>query len=170
MFNRDENIITQVSNFKLLVNTKVDSIIKEAEETQQTLYNANNIIQVSNLKIKDLESKLKEVESKYSKLLHDYNKSLEAYELTKTSATTVATPSAVIPFDSAIHSHKPMRPITKLVRDQILNAYETVYKKDEDCKTLSDFYKWIQDNIHASISRSEIEGVLYNRFDERLYQ
>ena len=161
MFNRDENIITQVSNLKLLVSSKVDSIIKEAEETQLTLNNANNIIKVSNLKIKDLESK-------YSKLLHDYNKSLEAYELTKTSATV--TPSIVTPFDSAIHSHKPMRPITKLVRDQILTAYETVYKKDEDCKTLTDFYKWIQDNIHASISRSEIEGVLYNRFDERLYQ
>ena len=163
MFNRDENILTQASNLKLLVTAKVDSIIKEAEETQLTLNNANNII-------KDLESKLKEVEAKYSKLLHDYNKSLEAYELTKTSVTTVATPSVVIPFDSAIHSHKPMRPITKLVRDQILTAYETVYKKDEDCKTLTDFYKWIQDNIHASISRSEIEGVLYNRFDERLYQ
>ena len=161
MFNRDENIITQVSNLKLLVSTKVDSIIKEAEETQLTLINANSMI-------KDLESKLKEVEAKYSKLLHDYNKSLEAYELTKTSATV--TPSVVIPFDSAIHSHKPMRPITKLVRDQILTAYETVYKKEEDCKTLTDFYKWIQDNIHASISRSEIEGVLYNRFDERLYQ
>lgn len=161
MFNRDENIITQVSNLKLLVSSKVDSIIKEAEETQLTLINANSMI-------KDLESKLKEVEAKYSKLLHDYNKSLEAYELTKTSATI--TPSIVIPFDSAIHSHKPMRPITKLVRDQILTAYETVYKKDEDCKTLTDFYKWIQDNIHASISRSEIEGVLYNRFDERLYQ
>ena len=161
MFSRDENIITQVSNLKLLVTTKVDLIIKEAEETQLTLNNANNII-------KELESKLKEVEAKYSKLLHDYNKSLEAYELTKTSATV--TPSVVIPFDSAIHSHKPMRPITKLVRDQILTAYETVYKKDEDCKTLTDFYKWIQDNIHASISRSEIEGVLYNRFDERLYQ
>ena len=163
MFNRDENIITQVSNLKVLVSTKVDSIIKEAEETQQTLNNANNII-------RDLESKLKEVEAKYSKLLHDYNKSLEAYELTKSSATTATTPSTVIPFDSAIHSHKPMRPITKLVRDQILTAYETVYKKDEDCKTLTEFYKWIQDNIHASISRSEIEGVLYNRFDERLYQ
>ena len=161
MFNRDENIIAQVSNLKLLVNTKVDSIIKEAEETQLTLINANSII-------RDLETKLKEVESKYSKLLHDYNKSLEAYELTKTSATV--TPSVVIPFDSAIHSHKPMRPITRLVRDQILTAYETVYKKDEDCKTLTEFYKWIQDNIHASISRSEIEGVLYNRFDERLYQ
>ena len=161
MFNRDENIITQVSNLKLLMSTKMDSIVKEAEETQQTLNSANNII-------RDLESKLKEVESKYTKLLHDYNKSLEAYELTKTSATV--TPSIVIPFDSAIHSHKPMRPITKLVRDQILTAYETVYKKEEDCKTLSDFYKWIQDNIHASISRSEIEGVLYNRFDERLYQ
>ena len=161
MFNKDENIITQVSNLKLLVSTKIDSIIKEAEETQLTLINANNMI-------KDLESKLKEVEAKYSKLLHDYNKSLEAYELTKTSATV--TPSVVTPFDSAIHSHKPMRPITKLVRDQILTAYETVYKKDEDCKTLTDFYKWIQDNIHASISRSEIEGVLYNRFDERLYQ
>ena len=161
MFNRDENIITQVSNLKILVSTKVDSIIKEAEETQLTLINANSMI-------KDLESKLKEVEAKYSKLLHDYNKSLEAYELTKSSATV--TPSIVTPFDSAIHSHKPMRPITKLVRDQILTAYETVYKKDEDCKTLTDFYKWIQDNIHASISRSEIEGVLYNRFDERLYQ
>ena len=161
MFNRDENIITQVSNLKLLVSTQVDSIIKEAEETQLTLINANSMI-------KDLETKLKEIEAKYSKLLHDYNKSLEAYELTKTSATI--TPSIVIPFDSAIHSHKPMRPITKLVRDQILTAYETVYKKDEDCKTLTDFYKWIQDNIHASISRSEIEGVLYNRFDERLYQ
>ena len=161
MFNRDENIITQVSNLKILVSTKVDSIIKEAEETQLTLNNANNII-------KDLEAKLKAVEAKYSKLLHDYNKSLEAYELTKTSVTVA--PSVVIPFDSAIHSHKPMRPITKHVRDQILAAYERVYKKDEDCKTLTDFYKWIQDNIHASVSRSEIEGVLYNRFDERLYQ
>ncbi len=161
MFNRDENIITQVSNLKLLVSSKVDSIIKEAEETQLTLINANSLI-------RDLESKLKVIESKYSKLLHDYNKSLEAYELTKTSATI--TPSIVTPFDSAIHSHKPMRPITKLVRDQILTAYETVYKKDEDCKTLTEFYKWIQDNIHASISRSEIEGVLYSRFDERLYQ
>ena len=64
MFNRDENIITQVSNLKVLVSSKVDSIIKEAEETQLTLNNANNII-------KDLESKLKEVEAKYSKLLHD---------------------------------------------------------------------------------------------------
>ena len=161
MFNRDENIITQVSNLKLLVSSKVDLIIKEAEETQLTLNNANSMI-------KDLESKLKEVESKYSKLLHDYNKTLEAYEITKSSATVA--PSVVIPFDSAIHSHKPMRPITKHVRDQILTAYERVYKKDEDCKTLTDFYKWIQDNIHASISRSEIEGVLYNRFDERLYQ
>ena len=161
MFNRDENILTQVSNLKLLVNTKVDSIIKEAEETQLTLNNANNII-------KDLEAKLKAVEAKYSNLIHDYNKTLEAYEITKSSATVA--PSVVIPFDSAIHSHKPMRPITKLVRDQILTAYETVYKKDEDCKTLTDFYKWIQDNIHASISRSEIEGVLYSRFDERLYQ
>ena len=163
MFNKDENIITQVSNLKLLVSSKVDSIIKEAEETQLTLNNANNII-------KDLESKLKAVEAKYSNLIHDYNKTLEAYEITKSSATTAATPSTVIPFDSAIHSHKPMRPITKAVRDQILAAYERVYKKDEDCKTLTEFYKWIQDNIHASISRSEIEGVLYNRFDERLYQ
>ena len=161
MFNRDENIITQVSNLKLLVSTQVDSIIKEAEETQLTLNNANNII-------KDLEAKLKAVEAKYSNLIHDYNKTLEAYEITKSSATV--TPSIVTPFDSAIHSHKPMRPITKLVRDQILTAYETVYKKEEDCKTLTEFYKWIQDNIHASISRSEIEGVLYNRFDERLYQ
>ena len=161
MFNRDENIITQVSNLKLLVSSKVDSIIKEAEETQLTLNNANNII-------KDLESKLKAVEAKYSNLIHDYNKTLEAYEITKSSATVA--PSVVIPFDSAIHSHKPMRPITKHVRDQILAAYERVYKKDEDCKTLTEFYKWIQDNIHASISRSEIEGVLYNRFDERLYQ
>ena len=161
MFNRDENIITQVSNLKLLVSTTVDSIIREAEETKLTLINANSMI-------KDLESKLKVIESKYSNLIHDYNKTLEAYEITKTS--TIVTPSAVIPFDSAIHSHKPMRPITKLVRNQILTAYDTVYKKDEDCKTLSDFYKWIQDNIHASISRSEIEGVLYNRFDERLYQ
>ena len=44
MFNRDENIITQVSNLKLLVTTKVDSIIKEAEETHLTLINANSMI------------------------------------------------------------------------------------------------------------------------------
>ena len=162
MFNRDENIITQVSNLKLLVSTKVDSIIKEAEETQQTLNNATCII-------KDLESKLKEVESKYSKLLHDYNKSLEAYELTKTSTTTT-TPSVAVLFDSAIHTHKPMRPITKQIRADILNAYDSVYKQIDECKTLNDFYNWIQNNICASASRSEIEGVIYNRFDERLYQ
>lgn len=164
MFNEDENIITQVSNLKLLVSTKVDSIIKEAEETQRTLDSANNII-------KDLEKKLKDVESKYSKLLYDYNKSLEAYELSKTSTTTAtATPSTSVLFDSAIHTHKPMRPITKQIRADILNAYDSVYKQIDECKTLNDFYSWIQDNICPSASRSEIEGVIYNRFDERLYQ
>ena len=46
MFNRDENIITQVSNLKLLVTTKVDSIIKEAEETQLTLINAITLLKI----------------------------------------------------------------------------------------------------------------------------
>lgn len=161
MFDQEGNIITQVSNLKLLVSTKVDAIIKDAEETQHTLDSARNII-------KDLENKLKDVESKYSKLLHDYNKSLEAYELSKTSTTT--TPSTSVLFDSAIHTHKPMRPITKQVRADILNAYDAVYKQIDECKTLNDFYNWIQNNICPSASRSEIEGVIYNRFDERLYQ
>lgn len=161
MFDRDQYIISQVTNLKLLVGTQIDSIIKEAEETQRTLDSANSII-------KDLESKLKDVETKYSKLLHDYNKSLEAYELSKTSTTTA--PSTSVLFDSAIHTHKPMRPITKQVRADILNAYDAVYKQIDECKTLNDFYSWIQNNICPSASRSEIEGVIYNRFDERLYQ
>lgn len=88
-------------------------------------------------------------------------------DLLRNTGTTTTT---VVPFDSAIHTHKPMRPITKQIRADILNAYDSVYKQIDECKTLNDFYNWIQNNICASASRSEIEGVIYNRFDERLYQ
>ena len=38
MFNKDENIITQVSNLKLLVSSKVDSIIKISIQYEKNIF------------------------------------------------------------------------------------------------------------------------------------
>lgn len=114
---------------------------------------------------------------KYNKLLNDYNATLDAIENkqpeheTFTSLMGVENDVAklVVLFDPAIHTHKPSRPITNAIRLQILDAYENVYKKDENVKTLPEFFAYVNLNISATASRTEIEGVIYNRFDERLY-
>ena len=151
------NIALLVNNFINTMEGRLEELAKEATKAQEVLDKSS----VSS-------SAYSELLSKYNKLYADYTKSLEAYEISKKEC--VPTPSTGVLFDPAIHSHKPFRPITKAVKLKILDAYENVYKKDEDCKTLSDFFSWVQANIHASVSRSEIEGVIYNRFDDRLYQ
>ena len=101
---------------------------------------------------------------------------LEVYEnMTKlaenaTNVNTETVPTTVVVFDPAIHTVKSPRPITRVERDQILYAYEKVYKVNDDCKTLPEFFSYVQLNICAHASRTEIEGVIYNRFDLRLYK
>lgn len=159
-FNTEDQLATRVIKLNEYISKELNAI---ANESNGSSVNITSLIESN----KQLKSQLDELQRRHTKLQQDYTNSLDAMELLRTTSTTTTT---VVPFDSAIHTHKPMRPITKQIRADILNAYDTVYKHIDECKTLNDFYNWIQNNICASASRSEIEGVIYNRFDERLYQ
>ena len=159
-FNTEDQLATRVIKLNEYISKELNAI---ANESNGSSVNITSLIESN----KQLKSQLDELQRRHSKLQQDYTNSLDAMELLRTPSVTTTT---VVPFDSAIHTHKPMRPITKQIRADILNAYDTVYKQIDECKTLNDFYSWIQNNICASASRSEIEGVIYNRFDERLYQ
>lgn len=159
-FNTEDQLATRVIKLNEYISKELSAI---ANESNGSSVNITSLIESN----KHLKSQLDELQRRHSKLQQDYTNSLDAMELLRTPSTTTTT---VVPFDSAIHTHKPMRPITKQIRADILNAYDSVYKQIDECKTLNDFYNWIQNNICASASRSEIEGVIYNRFDERLYQ
>ena len=159
-FNTEDQLATRVIKLNEYISKELSAI---ANESNGSSVNITSLIESN----KHLKSQLDELQRRHSKLQQDYTNSLDAMELLRTPSVTTTT---VIPFDSAIHTHKPMRPITKQIRADILNAYDSVYKQIDECKTLNDFYNWIQNNICASASRSEIEGVIYNRFDERLYQ
>ena len=159
-FNTEDQLATRVIKLNEYISKELSAI---ANESNDSSVNITSLIESN----KQLKSQLDELQRRHLKLQQDYTNSLEAMDLLRTTSTTTTT---VIPFDSAIHTHKPMRPITKQIRADILNAYDSVYKQIDECKTLNDFYNWIQNNICASASRSEIEGVIYNRFDERLYQ
>ena len=160
-FNTEDQLATRVIKLNEYISKELSAI---ANESNDSSVNITSLIESN----KHLKSQLDELQRRHSKLQQDYTNSLDAMELLRTPSVTTTT--TVIPFDSAIHTHKPMRPITKQIRADILNAYDSVYKQIDECKTLNDFYNWIQNNICASASRSEIEGVIYNRFDERLYQ
>ena len=160
-FNTEDQLATRVIKLNEYISKELSAI---ANESNGSSVNITSLIESN----KHLKSQLDELQRRHSKLQQDYTNSLDAMELLRTPSVTTTT--TVIPFDSAIHTHKPMRPITKQIRADILNAYDSVYKQIDECKTLNDFYNWIQNNICASASRSEIEGVIYNRFDERLYQ
>ena len=160
-FNTEDQLATRVIKLNEYISKELSAI---ANESNGSSVNITSLIESN----KHLKSQLDELQRRHSKLQQDYTNSLDAMELLRTPS--VSTTTTVIPFDSAIHTHKPMRPITKQIRADILNAYDSVYKQIDECKTLNDFYNWIQNNICASASRSEIEGVIYNRFDERLYQ
>ena len=159
-FNTEDQLASRVIKLNEYISKELNAI---ANESNGSSINITSLIESN----KQLKSQLEELQRRHTKLQQDYTNSLDAMELLRTTSTTTST---VVPFDSAIHTHKPMRPITKQIRADILNAYDTVYKQIDECKTLNDFYNWIQNNICASASRSEIEGVIYNRFDERLYQ
>lgn len=159
-FNTEDQLASRVIKLNEYISKELSAI---ANESNGSSVNITSLIESN----KHLKSQLDELQRRHTKLQQDYTNSLDAMELLRNTGTTTTT---VVPFDSAIHTHKPMRPITKQIRADILNAYDTVYKQIDECKTLNDFYNWIQNNICASASRSEIEGVIYNRFDERLYQ
>ena len=159
-FNTEDQLATRVIKLNEYISKELNAI---ANESNGSSVNITSLIESN----KQLKSQLEELQRRHTKLQQDYTNSLEAMDLLRATSTTTTT---VVPFDSAIHTHKPMRPITKQIRADILNAYDSVYKQIDECKTLNDFYIWIQNNICASASRSEIEGVIYNRFDERLYQ
>ena len=159
-FNTEDQLASRVIKLNEYISKELNAI---ANESNGSSVNITSLIESN----KQLKNQLEELQRRHTKLQQDYTNSLDAMELLRTTSTTTTT---VVPFDSAIHTHKPMRPITKQIRADILNAYDTVYKQIDECKTLNDFYNWIQNNICASASRSEIEGVIYNRFDERLYQ
>ena len=159
-FNTEDQLASRVIKLNEYISKELNEI---ANESNGSSVNITSLIESN----KQLKNQLEELQKRHTKLQQDYTNSLDAMELLRTTSTTTTT---VVPFDSAIHTHKPMRPITKQIRADILNAYDTVYKQIDECKTLNDFYNWIQNNICASASRSEIEGVIYNRFDERLYQ
>ena len=159
-FNTEDQLATRVIKLNEYISKELSAI---ANESNGSSVNITSLIESN----KHLKSQLDELQRRHAKLQQDYSNSIEAMDLLRNTGTTTTT---VVPFDSAIHTHKPMRPITKQIRADILNAYDSVYKQIDECKTLNDFYNWIQNNICASASRSEIEGVIYNRFDERLYQ
>lgn len=159
-FNTEDQLASRVIKLSEYISKELSAI---ANESNDSSVNITSLIESN----KHLKSQLDELQRRHTKLQQDYTNSLDAMELLRTPSVSTTT---VVPFDSAIHTHKPMRPITKQIRADILNAYDTVYKQIDECKTLNDFYNWIQNNICASASRSEIEGVIYNRFDERLYQ
>lgn len=79
-----------------------------------------------------------------------------------------ASSKVVTEFDPAIHNYKPSRPISRIVRDAILEAHSTIYK--EGNITLPEFFSFVNAHIDPSASKTEIEGVIYNRFDIRLYK
>ena len=159
-FNTEDQLASRVIKLSEYISKELSAI---ANESNGSSVNITSLIESN----KHLKSQLDELQRRHAKLQQDYSNSIEAMDLLRNTGTTTTT---VVPFDSAIHTHKPMRPITKQIRADILNAYDSVYKQIDECKTLNDFYNWIQNNICASASRSEIEGVIYNRFDERLYQ
>lgn len=159
-FNTEDQLASRVIKLNEYISKELSAI---ANESNGSSINITSLIESN----KQLQSQLDELQRRHAKLQQDYSNSIEAMDLLRTPSVTTTT---VIPFDSAIHTHKPMRPITKQIRADILNAYDSVYKQIDECKTLNDFYIWIQNNICASASRSEIEGVIYSRFDERLYQ
>ena len=169
----DKPGVHSIAKLKNLLAINVEEIQKDMND----LLDINQTVTDQNAK---LLIELNELGAKYGKLLLDYNKTLDAIETsnsTEPERETIASvmgiendmAKLVVLFDPAIHTHKPSRPITNATRLQILDAYENVYKKDENVKTLPEFFSYVNANILATASRTEIEGAIYKRFDERLY-
>lgn len=177
LFTQPKASVQSVVKLRNLFTLGFDEIAKDVE----TLVNMNAELIKDN---QEMLAKNLDLEGKHTTLLRKFNETLDAFEKMKNAGNVATTdtvesvmvgdillnpkPSGVM-FDPAIHQHKPSRPITLNDRNLILDAYKAVYKKDEDVKTLPDFFRYVNDNINATASKTEIEGVIYNRFDERLY-
>lgn len=163
--NKTGGVLQQMAKLKNLVTVNIEEIQLEID----SLMTANQMLIDVNTSLKQDYDNLV---YKHSQLTKDYNSTLDAInklEKEEVTSTTVKVSSSVVEFDPAIHSYKSARPISKVIRNQILEAYKTVYKVDENCKTLPDFYAYVNAHICPTASKTEIEGVIYNRFDERLY-
>lgn len=177
LFTQPKASVQSVVKLRNLFTLGFDEIAKDVE----TLVNMNAELIKDN---QEMLAKNLDLEGKHTTLLRKFNETLDAFEKMKNAGNVATTdtvesvmtgdivlnpkPSGIM-FDPAIHQHKPSRPITLTDRNLILDAYKAVYKKDEDVKTLPDFFRYVNDNINATASKTEIEGVIYNRFDERLY-
>lgn len=159
----------RIAKLKNLTTLELDELLKDYEDLLSVSTTLNKVNG-------ELREQLAQLNDKHTKLKQDYSKTLEVYEnMTKlaenaTNVNTETVPTTVVVFDPAIHTVKPPRPITRVERDKILEAYISVYKVNDDCKTLPEFFSYVQLNICAHASRTEIEGVIYNRFDLRLYK
>lgn len=180
LFTQPKASVQSVVKLRNLFTLGFDEIAKDVE----TLVGMNTDLIKDN---QEMLAKNLALEDKHKTLLQKFNETLDAFEKFKNAGNipttdtvesvmtgdillgaVVTKPSGVL-FDPAIHQHKPSRPITLNDRNLILDAYKALYKKDEDVKTLPDFFRYVNDNINATASKTEIEGVIYNRFDERLY-
>ena len=177
LFVQPKASVQSVVKLRNLFTLGFDEIAKDVE----TLVGMNTDLIKDN---QEMLAKNLALEDKHKTLLQKFNETLDAFEKFKNAGNTSTTdtvesvmtgdvvlnpkPSGVI-FDPAIHQHKPSRPITLTDRNLILDAYKAVYKINTEVKTLPDFFRYVNDNINATASKTEIEGVIYNRFDERLY-
>ena len=177
LFVQPKTSVQSVVKLRNLFTLGFDEIAKDVE----TLVSMNTDLIKDN---KEMLAKNLALEDKHKTLLQKFNETLDAFEKFKNAGNTSPTdivesvmagdivlnpkPSGVM-FDPAIHQHKPSRPITLTDRNLILDAYKAVYKINTEVKTLPDFFRYVNDNINATASKTEIEGVIYNRFDERLY-
>lgn len=177
LFTQPKASVQSVVKLRNLFTLGFDEIAKDVE----TLVGMNTDLIKDN---QEMLAKNLALEDKHKTLLQKFNETLDAFEKFKNASNTSTTdtvesvmtgdvvlnpkPSGVM-FDPAIHQHKPSRPITLTDRNLILDAYKAVYKIDTEVKTLPDFFRYVNDNINATASKTEIEGVIYNRFDERLY-
>lgn len=152
---------TTASKIKNLVTLELDELTKEYEDLLSSTSTLSKVNQ-------ELRNNLTDLETRHAKLKQDYLAMADSYSKLSVPSATSSTTGSVM-FDPAIHSVKSPRPITRVERDSILSAYETIYKS-EDCKTLPEFFSYVQLNICSHASRTEIEGVIYNRFDLRLYK
>lgn len=177
LFVQPKTSVQSVVKLRNLFTLGFDEIAKDVE----TLVGMNTDLIKDN---QEMLAKNLALEDKHKTLLQKFNETLDAFEKFKNAGNTSPTdivesvmagdivlnpkPSGVM-FDPAIHQHKPSRPITLTDRNLILDAYKAVYKINTEVKTLPDFFRYVNDNINATASKTEIEGVIYNRFDERLY-
>lgn len=156
----ESKVQTMIAKIKNLVTLDLDEIGKEFDDVLSSLALMDKLN-------KELKVKYEDLDSRHTKLKNEYDKAIALFNAPVTEPVVAVTGEL---FDPAIHIHKTPRPISKEVREQILNAYTEVYKQVDDCKTLPEFFAYVQLNICSHASRTEIEGVIYNRFDLRLYK